>query len=189
MKEKRLDMSPLAIASRWRIEASFLAAPIGLWFAHPTAASTLRWTPLAFAGLGLRCWARGHLERRAQLTQSGPYAFVRHPLYVGSFFLGLAFCLMTNTPALALFFVVAFLAAYVPKGLREAAFLHDRYGDEYERYAARVPAVLPRIRLGRGDATPPATLHFAWRRVLRHREYLTWIGATAALVAMWEFAR
>jgi len=186
--KRRDDKSALAIASRWRIEASFLAAPFALWLAHPTPESVLRWLPLALVGLGIRCWARGHLERRAHLSQTGPYALVRHPLYVGSFLLGLAFCLMTNVPWLAVAFVGGFLAAYVPKALREETFLHRRYGDEYARYAARVGAVVPSVRRRSDGAASPATERFTWHRVLRHREYLTWIGATAVLVAMWARA-
>jgi protein-S-isoprenylcysteine O-methyltransferase Ste14 len=184
---KRIDKSALAIASRWRIEVSFLAAPVVLWVAHPTTISMVRWLGLAVVGLALRCWARGHLERRAQLTQTGPYALMRHPLYVGSFLLGLAFCLMTNVPWVAMLFVVAFVSAYVPKALREETFLRARYGDEYDRYAARVGAVVPLVRLSRGG-TAPARDRFTWRRVFRHREYLTWIGATAVFVAMWARA-
>ncbi|HTQ43437.1 MAG TPA: isoprenylcysteine carboxylmethyltransferase family protein, partial [Polyangiaceae bacterium] len=118
----------------------------------------------------------------------GPYAYVRHPLYVGSFMLGLAFCSMTNVPWLAVLFVAGFLGAYVPKALREEAFLHRRYGDEYARYAARVGAVVPAMRRRPEAAGTSATERFTWRRVLRHREYLTWLGATAALVAMWARA-
>jgi hypothetical protein len=112
---------------------------------------------------------------------------MRHPLYVGSFALGLAFCLMTNVPWLAPFFAVGFLSAYVPKALREEAFLRERYGDGYGEYAARVAAVVPSLRRSRG--TTSETQRFAWQRVLRHREYLTWIGATAVLIAMWERTR
>ncbi len=186
--DERQDTSLLAMASRWRIEAAFLAAPLALWFAHPTHASVLYGVPLVVAGLALRCWARGHLERRAWLTRGGPYAFVRHPLYVGSFAIGLAFSLMTNVPLLALLFVVAFLAAYVPKGIREDAFLQQRYGDEYARYAARVAAWLPRFQRA-DDAIPAAAEHFTWARVARHREYMTWLGTAVALVAMWLWAR
>jgi hypothetical protein len=112
---------------------------------------------------------------------------MRHPLYVGSFALGLAFCLMTNVALITVLFVVSFLSAYVPKALREEAFLHERYGDGYVEYAARVAAVVPSLR--RSRMTLPNRQRFAWQRVLRHREYLTWIGATAVLIAMWVDTR
>jgi hypothetical protein len=109
---------------------------------------------------------------------------MRHPLYVGSFALDLAFCLMTNVPWLAVLFVVAFLAAYVPKATEES---HQRYGDGYAQYTARVAAVVPSLRRRPGDATAsaPDRQRFTWQRVLRHREYLTWLGATAVLVVLW----
>ncbi len=184
MRSDRKDQSMLAIASRWRIEASFFFAAFVVAFAHPTLISIGRWVPLALAGLALRCWARGYLERRAHLTQNGPYALVRHPLYVGSFLLGLAFSLMTNVTVVPLLFAAAFASTYVPKALREEQFLRERYGTEYSRYAGRVRAIVP--RLGAPAAAVPlgGRPQFAWRRVLRHREYLTWIGATSVLGVM-----
>lgn len=184
MRSDRKDQSMLAIASRWRIEAGFFFAAFVVVFAQPTPTSIMRWVPLALVALALRCWARGYLERRTQLTQHGPYALVRHPLYVGSFLLGLAFALMTNVSIVPFLFAVAFVSTYVPKALREEHFLQQRYGPEYSRYAARVGAVVPRFSVAAASDPLVGTERFAWRRVVRHREYLTWIGATSVLGVM-----
>ncbi len=178
------DNSRLAIASRWRVEAGFVFAVVAVLFAHPTPVSIEHYVPLVLAGLALRCWARGHLERRAHLTATGPYAMVRHPLYVGSFLLGLAFCLMTNVAVLPVLFALGFAAAYWPKAVREERFLHARYGDEYARYAARVGACVPRRAALRALLRPRHAREFAWRRVVRHGEYQTWLGAAATVAAM-----
>lgn len=181
------DWSALAIASRWRIESAFVAAPLGLWFAHPTRASVAQGLPLVIAGLALRCWARGYLERRAWLTRGGPYALVRHPLYVGSFAIGLGFCWMANVPVFVPIFAVLFAAAYVPKAIREENFLRARYGEEFESYASNVAAIVPRFH--RPAAGTEAAGSFAWQRVLRHREYFTWMGALVGLAVMMFLAR
>ncbi|HCJ66451.1 MAG TPA: isoprenylcysteine carboxylmethyltransferase family protein, partial [Elusimicrobia bacterium] len=48
---------------------------------------------IAFFGLLIRFWAAGYLRKSEELCISGPYAYVRHPLYLGSFLLGFGFCL------------------------------------------------------------------------------------------------
>ncbi len=171
---------PLLVAlSRWRVNLGFAAGLVALVACgHPTARAVAGWLPLVLVGLGLRVWARGHLVLRTRLADSGPYAFVRHPLYVGSFFAGLAFTLMMHDAWIAVLYVTGFFVMYVPKALREEAHLRKLYGAEYERYAARVGAVVPRIAAFRDrDATNG---RFAWPQVLRHREYETWLGAAAA---------
>ena len=49
-------------------------------------------TGMALAGLAIRSWAAGTLHKMKELTRSGPYAMVRNPLYVGSFFMMFGFC-------------------------------------------------------------------------------------------------
>jgi protein-S-isoprenylcysteine O-methyltransferase Ste14 len=186
----------LVLLSRWRIEIAFALGIVALAIAQPTFASIEEFLPLTFAGLSLRLWARGHLTRRARLTQTGPYAWVRHPLYVGSFLLGLSFSLMGGAVFLPAIFTIVFAAMYVPKALREEAFLRARYGRQHTDYASRVGALVPRapsLRRRRADtSTPPDTSaiagRFRWRRVLQHREERTWLGALAALGAMWAAA-
>jgi hypothetical protein len=172
------------MASRWRIEAGFVFATVAILFAHPTPVSIEHYVPLVIAALALRCWARGHLERRAHLTESGPYALVRHPLYVGSFVLGLAFCLMTNVTVLPALFALAFASVYLPKAWREETFLRARYGEQYARYADHVGAFVPRFAGVRAVLRRPHAGHFAWQRVVRHREYRTWLGAGAAVAVL-----
>jgi len=176
----------MIVLSRWRIEVGFVLGSIVLVTANPTRTSIAAGLPVLLAGLGLRGWGRGHLTRRAHLTQSGPYAFVRHPLYVGSFLLGLSFAIMTGIVWLSLLFPLIFTAMYLPKALREEAFLRERYGDEYAAYADRVGRFFPHLR-----RVPPAfrgAQQFSWERVFGHREQLTWLGALAALGLMWAVA-
>jgi len=182
MAHAAMSHTVLVLLSRWRVNLGFAGAVAALLFAgDPTHASVLRWLPLALAGLGLRLWARGHLERRTPLAVSGPYALVRHPLYVGSFLMGLAFAAMTNDVHVAIAFVVVFLLMYVPKAIREEAYLHGLHGPAYSAYAARVGVLLPSWS-GLRQAVAGG---FTWRRVLRHREYETWGGAASACIVLW----
>ena len=178
----------LVLSSRWRVEAGFLLGGVGLSFSRPTVTSIVLCMPLVVAGLALRTWARGHLERRSQLTESGPYALMRHPLYVGTFLIGMAFALMARVPALPPLFALVFVGMYLPKALREEAFLRQRYGSQHLRYGARVAAFTPRWRSLHARPRPDASGRFAWRRVFHHREYETWLGVAALLGIMTAYA-
>jgi protein-S-isoprenylcysteine O-methyltransferase Ste14 len=172
--------------SRWRIEIGFLFGILVLLTAEPTRRAVVAGLPFMVVGIALRGWARGHLTRRGRLTQTGPYALVRHPLYVGSFLLGLGFAIMASVALVPLGFVIVFAVMYVPKALREEAFLRERYGDEYDAYAQRVGRFVPKLR--RASREEWNTEWFSWERVFGHREHLTWLGTAAALVLVWAAA-
>ena len=172
--------------SRWRVDVGTVAGVAILAFAQPTRASVAMWLPLVAVALALRTWARGHLERHQHLVRTGPYAFVRHPLYLGSFLLGLAFAGMTRIPVFVPVFFIAFVAMYLPKALREEAFLRERHPGAYAEYAGQVGAFIPRPWVRHGS--PASAQRFSWRRVLRHREWKTWVGVLGLLAAMWALA-
>ncbi|MCA1586159.1 MAG: isoprenylcysteine carboxylmethyltransferase family protein, partial [Acidobacteria bacterium] len=68
--------------ARWRVTAGFLCGALALWLARPTWLSLALGALVALAGEGLRVWAAGHLEKSREVTASGPYRLVRHPLYL-----------------------------------------------------------------------------------------------------------
>ena len=163
--------------SRWRVDLAWLGVLL-LPLARPTARSILLALPLVATGVGIRAWARGHLERARKVTQTGPYAYLRHPLYVGSFCIGLGFAVSTRLPLVPPLVAIAFLIMYVPKAVREEAWLRQRFGGEYAAYAGRVGAVFP------SWPARPARAEFRWRRVVEHREWKTWAGVVAVLALM-----
>jgi hypothetical protein len=167
--------------SRWRVDVAWLGLLAVPW-ARPSLGSILVGLPPLAAGVALRVWARGHLERAETVTTSGPYAHVRHPLYLGSFLIALAFALMTNLHVLPIIVGGVFVAMYVPKALREEAYLRRRFGAAYADYAARVGAVIP--SRGAPRAPAPTQSRFAWRRVVDHREWHAWIGVAALLATL-----
>ena len=176
----------LVALSRWRIELGFLLGVVALVTARPTPVSIAAGMSFVLAGVGLRAWARGHLARRSHLTRSGPYAFIRHPLYVGSFLLGLGFALMTGNALVPSCFAIVFVVMYVPKALREEAFLRERYGEEYDVYMRSVGACVP--KRGTIASAPSSRQPFSWQRLFGHREHLTWLGTAMALTLVWAEA-
>jgi protein-S-isoprenylcysteine O-methyltransferase Ste14 len=120
-----------------------------LWFSRPSPATiALGLLPIAL-GEGLRLWATGFLHKNDALTVAGPYAYLRHPLYLGSFLIGLGFAVMAGHAAAWVVFAgitIGFVVYYLPyKDRIEGARLEAAYGDAFRRYQAAVPRVLPRL--------------------------------------------
>lgn len=99
--------------------------------------------PLVALGLGIRLWAAGHLSKNAALTTSGPYGYVRHPLYLGTMvaFLGIPF--IVGVYWLAFVVVAVVLPPYYWRIALEERELGRRFGDAYEAYRRAVPALIP----------------------------------------------
>ena len=70
--------------AKLRVPCGFVLVVAFLWLSAPTLASLAAGIPVSLLGLALRAWAAGHLEKDSTLTDSGPYAWVRNPLYLGT---------------------------------------------------------------------------------------------------------
>lgn len=135
---------------------------------------------LVVTGLALRSWAAGVIDKRRALATVGPYALVRHPLYLGSFAIALGLAeIMEDRLALAAV-VLLTLALYVPTIRREERFLVGRFGDTWRDYAAATPAFLPRLRLAFASG--------AWRvqRWWHNREWRV-VVRTVVVIALMEW--
>lgn len=153
-----------------------------LWSAHTTERQLLIGIVLALLGLGIRFWANayvGHVKvnftqrrpgeaRIGRLVTAGPYAYVRHPLYLGSFLIGAGFCVIAGNPWLALTALVFFLTIYRQKMAQEEALLRDELGTAYLQYQAAVPRWLP---TGRRYSSPDEGWN--WRGILASKEWKT----------------
>lgn len=134
-------------------------------------------------GLLLRGWSAGTIRKGETLTTSGPYAFVRNPLYVGSFLIGAGLALAGGSWLWLVLFLGFFVTVYGPTVGAEAERLTERFGQRYVDYAARVPAFVPRLTPFRaGDADLAAS--FTWAQYRRNREWEALLGAAGAYVAL-----
>ena len=109
---------------------------------------------------------------------SGPYAYVRNPLYLGSIIIGVGFAVAARDLWVGIAMVLMFVLIYVPVIRGEEAFLRGQFR-EYDDYARRVPSLLPRTLLFRlipGE--------FSRELYLRHREYNSLLGAAAVIAAL-----
>ena len=175
-----------------RLRAVWLAVPLFLWFVAPTTASLSVGGGLVLVGLVLRGWAAGSIRKGEELTTTGPYAFVRHPLYLGSLVLGLGITVASGYLWWPGVFLLFYLAVYWRTMAGEARLLDAVYGSTYRDYAARVPALVPRLTPYRPDASSEASsepggvdgpegVGFTWGRYGRNNEWEAAAGSLAVL--------
>ena len=171
------------IARRIRVPLGFAVAAVFLIFAAPSPCSLVLGLPLVLVGLWLRGYAAGYVKKNSELTQTGPYAYTRNPLYLGSIALAVGFAVAAGTVSatrwwLLVLLIAMFLAIYVPTILSEEAFLRTTF-PEFDDYARRVPRLLPRLTPARSSASNQQAGRFAPERYRHHREYNALIGAAA----------
>jgi protein-S-isoprenylcysteine O-methyltransferase Ste14 len=166
-------------STRLRTRIVWLIVLPFLLFARPAPAPLAWGGLLAAIGLGLRAWSAGTIRKREALTTSGPYAFVRNPLYIGSFLIGTGLSLGGGHWPWVVLFVGFFIAVYAPTIAAEEEHLTQVFGHGYVEYAAKVPAFLPRLTPYRAGGSTPG---FAWGTYARYREWEALLGATAAWV-------
>ena len=122
--------------ARLRVKAGFVVAVAAFWLARPSWLSIGIGAACALVGEALRVWAAGHLEKGKEVTTSGPYRWMRHPLYVGSSFLGAGFAAASRHPVGAALVVVYLVGSLSVAARLEEATLRAKFPDAYDRYAA-----------------------------------------------------
>ncbi|HAH87086.1 MAG TPA: hypothetical protein DCL60_06905 [Armatimonadetes bacterium] len=138
-----------------------------------------QWGALILFGALVRIWAAGHICKNELLAASGPYAYVRHPLYLGSFLSALGIFFMIGRPALTVLFAAGFALFYGCKIWCEEVFLSSKFGAGYSSYRQRVPAFFPNPFKIWGK-TPYA---FSIRKAIQNGEIKS-LACTAAQTAL-----
>ena len=165
--------------ARLRVATGFLLVAAFAWFSQPTITSLIWGIPVSALGLLLRAWATGHLEKNIRLAESGPYAYVRNPLYLGTMLVAAGLVIASRRWLLAVLFAVVFVFIYLPVIELEEQHLRHLF-PSFEAYAQRVPALWPTRGASKSD------YHFQWALYVRNREYqalLGWLAGMALLVA------
>lgn len=166
------------VARRVRVPLSFAFAIAYLWLAHPTGTSLLAGSLLLLPGLVLRGLASGHVQKDRQLTTSGPYAYTRNPLYLGSLSLAAGFAVAARSWWVPFILVVMFVAIYVPVVAGEERYLRQTF-PEYDDYARQVPRFGMRVtRYGNQQG------EFSAPRYWKHREYQAILGCVAVMAVL-----
>jgi protein-S-isoprenylcysteine O-methyltransferase Ste14 len=166
------------VARRIRVPISFLAAIVYVWLAHPSWPSLVVGTLIMLPGLLLRAFASGHVQKDKELTTSGPYAYTRNPLYLGSLIMAAGFAIAARSWWVVALMLLVFIMIYGPVIAGEECFLRQAFS-EYEDYIRSVPRILPRLtpyRIQRNE--------YSSARYWKHREYQASLGCAVMLAIL-----
>jgi protein-S-isoprenylcysteine O-methyltransferase Ste14 len=169
--------------ARLRVPIGFVLVAAFAWFSEPTTESVLIGVTCAIPGLLLRAWAAGHLRKNSTLTTSGPYRFIRNPLYAGTLIVALGLAVATRRPELAALFAAVFLLVYLPAITLEEQHLRNLFPN-FADYQRRVPLLIPY------RAPISASQSFSFGQYMHNREYeaaLGFLAGIAFLVAKANF--
>ena len=159
--------------------------------ADPVAMTFLVGALLVVLGLTIRIWTFGHLRKNAKLVTTGPYAYTRHPAYLGSTLILAGLFLAAGNPhtapgqALWVAGVVGIgicFCIYLPRKFkREDRRLRRLFPKQSERHAAHVPGFFPRLTPWHsGDNS-----RFSWYCVNANHELVWPLACFIALGLMW----
>jgi len=166
----------IAVLARLRVALGWaFGAPL-LVLAHPTPMSLTIGVPIAACGEALRVWAAGHLNKAREVTRSGPYRWVGHPLYVGSTIIGAGVAVASaSVPAAVL--IAAYLAMTLTAAIKsEEAYLRRVFGEQYDLYKQGVAAK---------RASPGAAARrFSLRQAIANREHRAVVGLAIAILLL-----
>jgi protein-S-isoprenylcysteine O-methyltransferase Ste14 len=172
------------IATRMRVPLGFAFAAGYFWFASPTWPSIAAGAVCSIIGLAVRAVASGHIRKNSALATSGPYAYTRNPLYLGSVLMALGFVIAARNWWIGVAALIMFLVIYIPVIKAEEVYLRGIFPD-YEQYAANVPRMLPRLTAYRTSNGADAVLgSFSRELYLKHREYNAALGSGLMIGAL-----
>jgi protein-S-isoprenylcysteine O-methyltransferase Ste14 len=168
-----------------RVPLGFAFAAAYLWFAAPTWLSIVGGAVCSLIGLAVRAVASGHIRKNAALATTGPYAYTRNPLYLGSVVMALGFVIAARNWWIGLAALAMFLIIYIPVIKAEEVYLRGIFPD-YDQYAANVPRLLPRLTAYRATANDAddGLGSFSRELYLKHREYNAALGSGLMLGAL-----
>ncbi len=168
------------MVAKLRVPFGFVLVAAFLWLSAPTWGSLVYGLLISLLGLALRAWAAGHLEKNRNLAESGPYAYLRNPLYVGTLTVAAGFAVASRRWELGLLFAFVFLLIYLPVVQLEEQHLRSLF-PEYARYAERVPPFVPNFHASAGPKRFQSAVY------MKNQEYQAGIGfLVGAAVLGWK---
>ncbi len=173
---------------RWRVRLGYPLAAVVLWFSRPMPRSILLGGMVGLLGLWLRAYAAGYLHKQEILTVTGPYAFTRNPLYLGSSALALGAAIATRSWISASVLILYFAIFYYLVMRREEKELYMHHGAVFEEYARAVPLFFPRLRAAKLAGASAGD--FSLARYKKNHEWQAALGfllLLAALLLIWRF--
>ena len=110
-------------------------------------------TVIAAVGAAIRLWASGHVKKNKVLATDGPYAYVRHPLYVGNILLLVGFSVASGLWWSYLLMALLLWFYYPPAISYEDNKLHTLFGEQWENWSRDIHALIPSFKNRAGSAS------------------------------------
>lgn len=151
----------IAVLARLRVALGFVMGALVLVLAQPSRRSLFAGMLVAVIGEALRVWAAGHLHKSREVTASGPYRWIPHPLYVGSSIMGLGLAISCRSVTVAVVIAVYLATTLTAAVKSEEAFLRRTFGDQYDLYRQGVVA----------QRSQASARRFSVAQVMANREY------------------
>lgn len=175
-------MNIAQLLARWRVRLGYPLAILVLWLSRPVPLSILSGAILGTIGLFIRARAAGYLHKQEVLTVTGPYAYTRNPLYLGSAILVLGVATAARSWIAAAILLGYFTVVYSVVMRREEQELRRRHGAAFDEYARTVPLFLPRLTAAKlSDASSGP---FSLAQYKRNQEYRAAIGFLLVLIVL-----
>jgi protein-S-isoprenylcysteine O-methyltransferase Ste14 len=166
----------VAALARLRVALGWVFGVLVLVLAKPTPRSVAIGAAIAASGEGVRIWAAGHLNKAREVTSSGPYKFVGHPLYFGSAMMGVGVAVACDSIAVAILIAVYLSTTLTAAIKSEEAFLRRTFGEQYDLYRRGLEA---------RRANPSALRRrFSVKQAMVNREYRAAIGLAIAILLL-----
>lgn len=181
-------MSGTTFFTRWRVRLGYPLAIIVLALARPTPESIAIGAAVGAIGLWVRALAAGHLHKQEVLTKTGPYAYTRNPLYLGSAILTVGAAIATWSWISAVVLCGYFALFYSIVMRREEGELRSGFGAAFDAYAQTVPLFFPRLTPAISEESGAGT-SFSIAQYKKNREYRAVVGfllMLAALLVIWR---
>ncbi len=171
-----------SVFARWRVRLGYILAVFVLWFARPTPESVAIGGAIGLVGLWLRAYAAGFLHKQEKLTVTGPYAYTRNPLYLGSAILALGAGVATRSWISSAILLLYFAVVYSVVMRREEGELLRQHSAAFQAYAAAVPLFLPRIAAVKIPGAQAGEFSFAQYK--KNHEYQAALGYLFLLITL-----
>lgn len=112
-------------------------------FARPDSGTVAIGLALAVIGQVFRIYAAGYIHKNKQLASTGPYALVRHPLYLGNFLILIGFTLASANLYVTIGVILFFLIWYPAAIAYEDSKLENIFEDEWREWSKNIRAIIP----------------------------------------------
>jgi protein-S-isoprenylcysteine O-methyltransferase Ste14 len=166
----------VAALARLRVALGWVFGVLVIVLAQPTGRTIAIGMSIAALGEAIRFWAAGHLNKSREVTSSGPYRWIGHPLYLGSTVMGIGLAVACASAAVAVL-IGTYLATTLTAAIKsEEAYLRRAFGEQYDLYRSGV-AEKRRRKAASGR-------RFSVQQAIANREYRAVVGLIVAILML-----